>query len=119
MPIPTQEAIQAQQPQDGSGVATYEGPNWRTLGLAGQLTEKTGGEMQAAAASQQQLNAKQDEYMAQDAANKLKAALGEARAACPADRNEAAFRTRPPAGLPWRPHCSDAQVRCAPLPMFW
>ena len=74
MPIPTQEAIQAQQPQDGSGVATYEGPNWRTLGLAGQLTEKTGGEMQAAAASQQQLNAKQDEYMAQDAANKLKAA---------------------------------------------
>ncbi len=58
----------------GTGVATYEPPNWRTLGLAGQLVEKTGGEVEQAAQVMGQLNARQDDYVAQDAANKLRAA---------------------------------------------
>ena len=73
--IPSPEQLgEAQKFNPATGLATYEPPNWRTLGLAGQLVEKTGSEVQQAGDVLQQMNARQDDYVAQDAANKLKAA---------------------------------------------
>lgn len=61
-------------PQPTGGVATYEPPNWRQVGMAGQEISGAGRDLEQAADTIAQTNERQDSLIAQSAANSLHAA---------------------------------------------
>lgn len=61
-------------PQPASGVAGYEPPNWRQVGVAGQEISGAGRDLEQAADTIAQTNERQDSLIAQSAANSLHSA---------------------------------------------
>ena len=64
---------QSQQPvpQAGGGVATYEPPNWRQVGMAGETIARSGRDLEDASNVVAATNANQDQKVAQAAGNAL------------------------------------------------
>lgn len=64
---------QTQQPvpQAGGGVATYEPPNWRQVGMAGETIARSGRDLEEASNLVAATNANQDQKVAQAAGNAL------------------------------------------------
>jgi len=58
-------------PQPSGGVATYEPPNWRQVGMAGQIVSGAGRELEQASEIVAATNERQDTLDAQAAANQL------------------------------------------------
>lgn len=64
-------------PQPARGVAAYEPPNWRQVGMAGQEVSSAGHDIEQASDTIAQTNERQDLIVAQSAANSLRqAAVG-------------------------------------------
>ncbi len=64
-------------PQPAGGIASFEPPNWRQVGMAGQEVSSAGGALEQAADTIAQTNERQDAIVAQSAANSLRqAAIG-------------------------------------------
>lgn len=61
-------------PQPAGGVAAYEPPNWRQVGMAGQEISGAGRDLEQAADTIAQTNDRQDTIVAQSAANSLRQA---------------------------------------------
>lgn len=61
-------------PQASEGVAEYQPPNWRQVGMAGQILSSAGNEIQQAGEIVAQTNLQQDQISALDGANRLKQA---------------------------------------------
>jgi hypothetical protein len=59
-------------PQPAGGVAAFEPPNWRQVGMAGQEISGAGRDLQQAADTVAQTNERQDTIVAQSAANSLR-----------------------------------------------
>ena len=64
---------QSQQPvpQAGSGVATYEPPNWRQVGMAGETIARSGRDLEEASNLVAATNERQYTFNAQAAGNQL------------------------------------------------
>ena len=64
---------QTQQPvpQAGGGVATYEPPNWRQVGMAGETIARSGRDLEEASNLVAATNDRQDTINAQAAGNAL------------------------------------------------
>lgn len=60
-------------PQAASGVATFEPPNWRQVGMAGQEISGAGRDLEQASDTIAATNDQQDQIVAQSAANSLRA----------------------------------------------
>lgn len=61
-------------PQPSGGIAAYEPPNWRQVGMAGQIVSSAGHELGQAADIVARTNDRQDALVAQSAANNLQQA---------------------------------------------
>lgn len=61
-------------PQPARGVAGYEPPNWRQVGMAGQEVNSAGRDLESAADTIAATNERQDALVAQSAANSLRMA---------------------------------------------
>lgn len=61
-------------PQPASGVAGYEPPNWRQVGMAGDEVASAGRDLESAADTIAQTNERQDAIVAQSAVNSLRQA---------------------------------------------
>ena len=59
-------------PQPASGVAAFEPPNWRQVGMAGQEVSSAGRDLEQASDTIAQTNERQDAIVAQSAANSLR-----------------------------------------------
>lgn len=70
--LPDVTALPQGAPQPAGGVATYEPPNWRQVGMAGQEISGAGRDMEQAADTIAQTNERQDTMVAQSAANSLR-----------------------------------------------
>lgn len=64
---------QSQQPvpQSGGGVAAYEPPNWRQVGMAGEAVARSGRDLEEASNMVAATNERQDGLIAQSASNQL------------------------------------------------
>lgn len=72
--LPDVNSFSQSAPQPASGVATFEPPNWRQVGMAGQEISGAGRDLEQAADTISQTNERQDAIVAQSAANSLRAA---------------------------------------------
>jgi hypothetical protein len=71
--LPDTDAFSGAAPQPAGGVASFEPPNWRQVGMAGQEISGAGHNLQQASDTIAQTNERQDVLVAQSAANSLKA----------------------------------------------
>ena len=72
--LPDVNSISQGSPQPSGGIAAYDPPNWRQVGMAGQEISGAGRDLEQAADTIAQTNARQDEIVAQSAANSLRQA---------------------------------------------
>lgn len=72
--LPDVNSFSGGTPQPASGVAAFEPPNWRQVGMAGQEISGAGKDLEQAADTISQTNDRQDTIVAQSAANSLRAA---------------------------------------------
>lgn len=70
--LPDVTALPQAAPQPAGGVAAYEPPNWRQVGMAGQEISGAGRDLEQAADTIAQTNERQDTMVAQSAANTLR-----------------------------------------------
>lgn len=69
--IPDAQALPQAQPQPAGGIAAFEPPNWRQVGMVGQTIQEAGSKLDQASDIIAQANARQDDLMAQSASNSL------------------------------------------------